>query len=99
MDSHDSFDTDWHLMPQDIAVDDVNSPCLLRVRIKGSKTDHTRVGVELFVGRIDNEQCPVAAILAYVAIRGQDDGPFFLLSTGKPLSRQVLVRRLWWKQA
>lgn len=94
VDSLDSFDPEWHLTPRDIAVDDVNSPSLLRVHVKGSKTDQTRVGVELFVGRTDNELCPVAAILAYVAIRGQEDGPFFLLSTGKPLSRQVLVKML-----
>lgn len=46
------------------------------------------------MGRIGNELCPVAAILAYVAIRGQEEGPFFLLSTRKPLSRRFSVKML-----
>ena len=37
---------------------------------------------------------PNTAILAYMALRGNTEGPLFLLSNGKALSRQLLVRML-----
>lgn len=35
--------------------------------------------------------CPVAAILAFLAARGQDDAPLFKKKEGTPLTRQMLV--------
>ena len=82
------------MTPRDISVDDLDCPSLLKVHLKGSKTDQTKVGIDLYVGKTENEICPVSAVLAYLAIRGQDDGPLFRLSDGRPLSRQVLVQKL-----
>ena len=68
----------------------------MKIRIKGSKTDQTRIGVDLYVGKTDNAICPVAAVLAYMylALRGQTDGLLFILGDGRPLTRELLVQKL-----
>ena len=89
--SADTFDPGWHLTPLDIAVDNLHQPSFMQVRLKGSKTDQTRRGVNLYVGRTFNDLCPVAAMLSYLAIRGFNQGPLFKLQNGSPLTRQKLV--------
>ena len=49
-------------------------------------------GVDLFVGRTFTNLCPIAAMLAYLALRGQIEGPLFMWD-GRSLSRESLV--LW----
>ena len=88
------FDPASHLSPQDIAVDNLQQPTLMKIRIKGSKTDQTRIGVDLYVGKTENAICPAAAVLAYLALRGQTDGPLFILEDGRPLTRELLVQKL-----
>ena len=72
-------------------VDDKLKPTCLFIRVKGSKTDQTRQGITLCVGRTYNELCPVAAVLAYMARRTTYEGPLFILASGQPLTRQKLV--------
>ena len=36
--------------------------------MKASKTDPFRMGVDIFIGRTDNELCPVSAVLAYMSV-------------------------------
>ena len=67
---------------------------MIRVRIKASKTDPFRVGADIFIGRTDNDLCPVAAVLAFMALRGPGPGPFFHFRDGKPLTRSGLVTKL-----
>ena len=86
-----TFDPAWHLTPQDIMVDDKMEPTCLFVRIKGSKTDQTRQGITLCIGRTYNDLCPVAAVLAYLARRKVDQRPLFKLDSGQPLTRPKLV--------
>ena len=88
------FDPTCHLTPQDIAVDDVQQPTLMKIHIKASKTDQTKVGIDLYVGRTENTICPIAAMLAYLAVRGHTVGPLFLLQDGRPLTRDLLVQLL-----
>ena len=94
VESPQQFDAAWHLTPKDIAVDNTVNPTLLRIHLKGSKTDQTRIGIDLYVGRTETELCPLSAVLAYIAIRGQDDEPLFKLKNGRPLSCQLLVQKL-----
>ena len=75
-----------HLTPQDISVDDCQNPSAL---LKSSKMDHTRQGVDLFVGRTYNPLCPVVAMLRYLAVRGVDNGPLFRFQDGTPLTWSV----------
>ena len=43
------------------------------------------------MGRTNTELCPVAAILANVAIRLSSPGPFFITKDGSPLTHTQLV--------
>ena len=88
------FDEGAHLTFNDISVDCTENPQVIRVRIKASKTDPFRVGTDIFMGRTDNDLCPVAAVLAFMALRGPGPGPFFRFSDGKPLTRSRLVAKL-----
>ena len=89
-----SFDPAWHLTPMDIAVDDLQSPSLIQISLKGSKTDQARQGINLFIGRTNNELYPIAAMLAYLAARGFDQGPLFQTEDLQPLTRAKLVSLL-----
>ena len=66
----------------------------LRIKIKASKTDPFRQGVDIFVGRTGNELCPVVATLAYMVQRRPGPGPLFKFQDGKPLTRQRFVARV-----
>ena len=79
-------------MFDDISVDCTEKPHVNCVRIKASKTDPFRVEANTFVGRIDNDICPVAAVLKFMSLRGTGPGPglgpgpgpFFRFSDSKP---------------
>lgn len=92
--SDSSFDQGAHLTFADIAVDSTSNPKVLRARIKASKMDPFRVGVNIFVGKTGDELCPVAAVLAYMAVRGAGPGPFFRFQDGRYLTRARLVDKL-----
>ena len=61
------FDPSQHLSYADVAVDNVRQPSYLAVKIKQSKTDRFRKGVQVIIGRTGGPLCPVTAILAYGA--------------------------------
>lgn len=88
------FNPELHLTPLDIAVDSLQNPRALRIHLKSSKTDQTRQGVDLFIGRTFNALCPVVATLRYLAVRGFDQGPLFRRQDGRPLTKQDFVARV-----
>ena len=88
------FDPSQHLSYQDIAVDNTLHPNYVQVTIKQSKTDPFRVGVNIIIGRTGGELCPVAALLAYMVLRGPANGPFFRFQRGDPLTRAKFVGKL-----
>ena len=65
----------------------------MEIRLKASKTDPFRKGISIFVGRTNNDLCPIA-MLAYTARRGGDQGPLFRWSDGQPLTRSHFVTAL-----
>ena len=85
------FDESAHLSVKDIAVDDVENPSMMQVRVKQSKTDPFRRGVNLYVGRTGADLCPVSAMLDYLNVRGMSAGPLFKFEDGRPLTRQRFV--------
>ena len=87
------FDAGQHLSVADITVDDIENPQSVAVRIKQSKTDPFRQGVSIVLSRTGLPLCPVAALLAYLVVRGNSEGPLFLLR-GQPLTRPKLVLEL-----
>ena len=74
------YDTGVHLSFQDVSVDCLTEPQVLYVRIKASKTDPFRTGVDIFVGKRNCTLSPVVAMLAYTTKRGSHSGPLFLFS-------------------
>ena len=68
--SQEAYDPTAHLSFNDVAVDAHANPTVMEVRIKASKTDPFRMGVNLYIGRTNNDLCPIAAMMAYLAIRG-----------------------------
>jgi len=69
------FDPSVHLTKKDLALDNQREPQTLRAH----KTDPFRQGIFLFVGRTGKDLCPVSAILAYLVVRGNSNGPLFCL--------------------
>ena len=92
--SDTGFDASQHLSFADVAVDSQERPSYLKVKIKQSKTDPFRKGVEIIIGRTGGPLCPVAAVLAYMARRGPGSGPLFRFCDGRPLTRQRFVLNL-----
>ena len=89
-----AYDEGQHLNFADVAVDSVLHPQILKVRIKASKTDPFRQGVDIYVGSTANELCPVSAMLAYLARRGNGKGMLFRFEDGKLLTRERFVSRV-----
>ena len=92
-----AFDDGAHLTFDDVTVDCTRNPQLLKVKLKASKTDPFREGIDVFIGRTNNTLCPVAAVLDYMTLRGKGPGPLFKFVDGKPLTRARLVAEV--KQA
>ena len=92
--SMEAYDPSVHLSVADISIDSRDSPTVVIVRIKASKTDPYRTGVDIHLGKTGKDLCPVAAVLSYINLRGLSPGPLFILSNGHPLSRETLVQEL-----
>ena len=63
--SQDAYDSTAHLSFKDVAVECPTNPMVMEVRIKASKTDPFRKGVNLFIGRTNNDLCPIVAWLTW----------------------------------
>ena len=86
------FDPGQHLTVRDIAVNKVENPQCLSVRIKQSKTDPFRQGVSIYLGRTDTPLCQVSALFSYLVVRGKgEEGPLFQLQGIQPLTCPRLV--------
>ena len=86
-----SYDPQQHLSFRDVATDPFQAPQLIRLHLRRSKTDQLGRGADIFLGRADDDLCPVAAILAYLAIRGDAAGPLFRRSSTDPLTKAWFV--------
>ena len=92
--SKQAYDPEVHLNLADLAIDSHDHPSLIRLRIKQSKTDPFREGVEIFLGATKGDVCPVRALVDYLGTRPATPGPLFLLQSGSPLTRVVLVAKV-----
>ena len=84
---HSGFDSSTHLSFEDVAVDD-------QLNLKESKTDPFRKGVQVVIGSTGDELCPVNALMAYFAVRGDSPGPLFRFGAGRPLTRSAFVTKV-----
>ena len=89
--SDKAFDPNDHLTFGDIAVDCLSNPYIIRVRLKRSKTDPFRRGMDVFIGRTHNALCPVSAMLAFLTVRGGRAGALFRFQDGRLLTLDRFV--------
>ena len=92
--STSSYSSRGDLLAEGVAVDSHLEPSVIAIRIKRSKTDQFSTGVTIYLGRTNNELCPVVALLNYLAIRHTQGGPLFVLQDGRFLSKDLLVQRV-----
>ena len=55
-------------------MDDQEHSTTIQLSLKSSKTDPFRRGVHIVIGSTQDDLCPVAALLAYLAVRGGGGG-------------------------
>lgn len=79
------------LQYRDVAIDSIISPTMLEIRLRHSKTDRFGAGVSIFLGRSLNDLCPVAAMLAFLVVRGGNDGPLFCNPDGSPVTKYQVI--------
>ena len=82
--SPESYDAGAHLSLSDIALDSHSDPSIVRLKIKQSKTDPFRQGMEIFLGRTGSAICPVQGS---IGMRHPNPGPLFTFNSGIPLTR------------
>ena len=92
--SETSFDPSSHLCITDVTIDCIDNPQMVKLYLKTSKTDPFRKGVEIILGRTNNALCPVTALLAYLALRGNGPGFLFLFADGRPLTKQRFISKV-----
>ena len=78
----------------DVSVDSRENPRLVSLHLRYSKTDQFGEGVRISLARNDTELCPVAAVLAYIAVRPPIPGPLLVTTKRTALTRRVFVQRL-----
>ena len=88
------YDPDVHLSLSDVTLDNTHSPKVVRLHIKQSKTDPFRKGTHIHLGRMYQNVCPVQVMLLYLAIRGKQPGPLFVLSDNTMLTRHYVASAL-----
>ena len=74
--SDTAFDPTTHITVEDITIDGIANPSMLNLCLKAFKTYPFRKGVDVVVGRTLDKLYPIAATMAYLALRG--NGPGFL---------------------
>ena len=89
--SKTAYDPSVHLNYQDVSVDNILNPTILCLRLKASKTDPFRKGVDIILGRTRNNLCPIEALLAYLAVRGNVPGFLFRFRDGRLLTKSLFV--------
>ncbi len=88
-----AYNPTTHLNLEDMAGDSLTRP-LLQVRLKVSKTDPFRMGVDVFIGPFGDDLCPVKAMAAYLVARGGRAGMLFHFRDGRRLTRERFVSRI-----
>ena len=87
-----SFDAGAHLTFEDVAIDSKESPSIMEIRLKASKTDPYKKGVNIYVGCTGNALCPISAMLVYLALRGDKVGPLFQFEHFVQVVRNALTK-------
>ena len=79
---------------QDVLIDSRDTPRMLRVTIKQSKTNPFKKGVQLYIGAMDRRIYPVNAMLAHLGVRKGQAWPLFITKQGRGFTRQMFSSAL-----
>ena len=72
----------------------LENPRWIRIHLRHSKTDPFREGAFIFLPRTKDDLCPVAALLAWLTVRGISPSPLFSFASGASLTRAALVKHV-----
>ena len=86
-----SYDPPFHLSFEDVMCNNPSNPSVLSILIKRSKTDQLARGVKVYIGKTNDDPCPVTALMCYLKLRGSNQGPLFQWKSGSPLTRGKFV--------
>ena len=89
--SRNAYNPKAHLSWGDVTVGSHSSPSIVRVHLKWMKCDQFGKGVDVFIGRTNDDICPVVALLTYMVQRRQQEVPFFRFRDGFPLTKAQFV--------
>lgn len=92
--SQEQYDQSCYLSLCDVSLDNRNHPRMLKVSIKHSKTDPFRRGVYIYLRATDSTLRPLKGILPYLCLRGDHEGPLFIMEDGRGLTRQLFSTAL-----
>ena len=71
-------------------MDNKRNPTVIRVHLKRTKTAQYS-GIDVYLGQDGYELCLVAALLAYIAVRGMSPGPLFQFQDSWFLIREQFI--------
>ena len=77
----------------DITFNHAVQPTMIKVHLSFAKCDQFGRGADIYIGLSGNVICPVAATLAFTAVRGTSAGPFFRTKGGRKSHFIAEVRR------
>ena len=92
--SDSEFDPAVHITFSNVSLDDVANPQLIKLRLEASKTDPFRKGVDIVLGRTNNQLCPIADLLAYLAVKSGKPGFLFAFNDGRLLTKVRFVNKV-----
>ena len=90
----DLYDPSCHLSYSDLAVDNPSNPSIISMLIKKSKTGQGRKGAKVSPGKTGDTLYSVAALEAYLSVRGSNPGPLFQWESRVPLSKASFVKHV-----
>ena len=82
------------VLVENVAVNSVQNPSIIKIHLRMSKTDQYGQGVNIYLGRTGSDLCPVSALLAYLAVRGSELGPLFKFQDGRFLTKDLFITRV-----
>ena len=86
--------SDSSLQIADVTGNSHPCPSIIRIWLKKAKTDPFGRGVNIYLGKSGQRICPIAAILAYIAIRTPGEGQLLVHQDSTPLTRDCFVRKV-----
>lgn len=85
--SEGSFDPALHLAWGDVAVNNRRNPQMIQVHLNKLKYDQFGKGSDIILGRTHTPTCPVSALVSYLEIHQDSQGPFFVDSANNPITK------------